>query len=82
MGWHLFAKQAARERQLDAELRFHLEQAVYGIVSDFSCFCSQVALSMNAFRIENFLNRRYISFQGAVTRRAFMAEQFEISIGG
>jgi hypothetical protein len=28
MGWHPFAKQASRERQLDAELRFHLEQRI------------------------------------------------------
>jgi putative ABC transport system permease protein len=28
MGWHPFAKQAARERQLEAELRFHLEQRI------------------------------------------------------
>src|SRR5215469_11592955 len=28
MGWHPFAKQASWERQLDAELRFHLEQRI------------------------------------------------------
>ena len=28
MGWHPFAKQASRERQLEAELRFHLEQRI------------------------------------------------------
>jgi hypothetical protein len=28
MGWHPFAKQALREKQLDAELQFHLEQRI------------------------------------------------------
>ena len=28
MGWHPFAKQASWERQLEAELRFHLEQRI------------------------------------------------------